>query len=231
MADLISCRGLCHTYRTGQVLTHALRQVDLEIEEGESVAITGPSGCGKSTLLAILGLLDSPAAGHYCLLGRDVRGLSPGARAAVRNRLFGMVFQSFWLLSDRSVLDNVALPLRYRGRVSRRARRQRAMEALERVGMGHRARHRPSRLSGGEQQRVAIARALVGDPRLILADEPTGNLDSRNARAVFDLLEELNREGVTLVFVTHDETLARRAARRVRLLDGRVVEDSGRVPA
>ncbi len=231
MPPLISCRGLCYSYRTEEVVTHALREVDLEVQEGEMVAITGPSGCGKSTLLALLGLLETPAAGRYCLLGRDVRGLGAATRAAVRNRLLGMVFQSFWLLADRSVLDNVALPLRYRPGIGSRARRAQAMAALERVGLAHRARHRPSRLSGGEQQRVAIARALVGGPRLILADEPTGNLDSGNAAAVFDLLAGLNRDGATLVYVTHDEALARRAPRRVRLLDGRVVGDTGQVPA
>jgi putative ABC transport system ATP-binding protein len=206
-----------------QVETHALSEVSLEIHRGEYVTVAGPSGSGKSTLLSILGLLDSPTAGRHWLKERPVETLDPDARARIRNREIGFVFQSFNLIGDLTVFDNVELPLTYRG-MMKVERRRRVQEALEKVGMAHRMRHYPAQLSGGEQQRVAVARALGGRPAVLLADEPTGNLDSKNAEAVMELLGELHREGATIVMVTHDPRYAEYAQRTVHLLDGRVVD-------
>ena len=222
---LIELSALTKVFLTEEVETHALAGVHLQIHRGEYVSIAGPSGCGKSTLLSILGLLDSPTDGAYVLDGTPVHDLTLSARARIRNRQIGFVFQSFNLIGDLTVYENVELPLTYRGtRSSERAERVRA--ALERVGMGHRARHLPSQLSGGQQQRVAVARALVGEPSILLADEPTGNLDSRNGETVMDLLRELHRGGATICTVTHDPRYARHADRTVHLFDGRIVEET-----
>jgi putative ABC transport system ATP-binding protein len=222
---LIELSALTKVFLTEEVETHALAGVHLQIHRGEYVSIAGPSGCGKSTLLSILGLLDSPTDGAYVLDGTPVHDLTLSARARIRNRQIGFVFQSFNLIGDLTVFENVELPLTYRGtKSSERAERVRA--ALERVGMGHRARHLPSQLSGGQQQRVAVARALVGDPSILLADEPTGNLDSRNGETVMDLLRELHRGGATICTVTHDPRYARHADRTVHLFDGRIVEET-----
>jgi putative ABC transport system ATP-binding protein len=222
---LIQLEGLTKVFYTDEVETHALAGIHLTIERGEYVAIAGPSGCGKSTLLSILGLLDSPTEGAYQLNGRAVQDLDFGERARIRNREIGFIFQSFNLIGDLTVYENVELPLTYRG-MRAAERRERATKALERVGMGHRAKHLPSQLSGGQQQRVAVARALVGEPSILLADEPTGNLDSRNGEAVMSLLRELHRAGSTICMVTHDTRFARHADRSVHLFDGRVVEES-----
>jgi putative ABC transport system ATP-binding protein len=219
---LIRLRGLDKVFDTEQVQTHALAAVSLEIARGDFVAITGPSGCGKSTLLSILGLLDAPSGGEYWLNGRDIAGLGRAARAQIRNDEIGFIFQSFNLIADLSVEENVELPLTYRSAIGRDERRRRVGEALERVAMAHRARHYPGQLSGGQQQRVAVARALVGEPAILLADEPTGNLDSHNGEAVMSLLEDLHRGGSTLCMVSHDTSFAARAGRVVRMLDGRI---------
>jgi putative ABC transport system ATP-binding protein len=211
-------------FYTDEVETHALSGVHLEINQGEYVSIAGPSGCGKSTLLSILGLLDSPSEGSYQLNGKPVQGLSLSDRARIRNREIGFIFQSFNLIGDLSVYENVELPLTYRG-MSSAERRKRANAALEKVGMAHRAKHLPSQLSGGQQQRVAVARAVCGDPLILLADEPTGNLDSTNGEAVMDLLRELHRGGATICMVTHDPRFARHADRSIQLFDGRVVDE------
>jgi len=211
-------------FYTDEVETHALSGVHLEINRGEYVSIEGPSGCGKSTLLAILGLLDSPTEGAYRVNGAPVEGLDHADRARRRNREIGFIFQSFNLIGDLTVFENVELPLTYRGTTAGE-RVKRVREALEKVGMSHRARHLPSQLSGGQQQRVAVARALVGQPSILLADEPTGNLDSKNGEAVMELLRELHREGSTICMVTHDPRFARHADRSVRLFDGRIVEE------
>jgi putative ABC transport system ATP-binding protein len=203
----------------------ALNRLSLEIGPGEFVALLGPSGCGKSTLLSILGLLDSPTEGTYVLNNQPVQSLDLGQRARIRNREIGFIFQSFNLIGDLTVFENVELPLTYRGMKSAE-RAQRSKEALERVGMAHRAKHLPSQLSGGQQQRVAVARAIVGQPSIMLADEPTGNLDSKNGEAVMDLLRELHRAGATICMVTHDPRFTRYAERTVHLFDGRVVEES-----
>jgi putative ABC transport system ATP-binding protein len=222
---LIQLEGVKKIFYTDEVETHALAGVHLEITKGEYVAIGGPSGCGKSTLLSILGLLDSPTEGRYLLNGNSVEGLDLSSRARIRNREIGFIFQSFNLIGDLNVFENVELPLTYRGmRSSERAKR--VNEALEKVGMAHRARHLPSQLSGGQQQRVAVARALVGDPLILLADEPTGNLDSRNGEAVMELLGGLHQNGATICMVTHDERFARHAERTVHLFDGCVVEET-----
>jgi putative ABC transport system ATP-binding protein len=221
---LIKLEGLTKVFTADEVETHALAGIHLEIREGEYVAISGPSGCGKSTLLSILGLLDSPTEGAYLLNGRPVQGLSAAERARIRNREVGFIFQSFNLIGDLTVYENVELPLTYRG-VGAAERRERVQRSLERVGMGHRAKHLPSQLSGGQQQRVAVARALVGQPKVLLADEPTGNLDSRNGEAVMELLRDLHRAGSTIVMVTHDVRFARHAERTVHLFDGRVVSE------
>jgi putative ABC transport system ATP-binding protein len=222
---LINLEGLTKVFYTDEVETHALSGIHLTIDRGEYVAIAGPSGCGKSTLLSILGLLDSPTEGAYQLNGRAVQDLDFGERARIRNREIGFIFQSFNLIGDLTVYENVELPLTYRG-MRATERRERVTKALERVGMGHRSKHLPSQLSGGQQQRVAVARALVGEPSILLADEPTGNLDSRNGEAVMTLLRELHRAGSTICMVTHDARFARHADRTVHLFDGRVVEES-----
>src|SRR6476661_5609583 len=221
---LIKLEGVTKVFYTDEVETHALAGIHLEIRNGEYLAIAGPSGCGKSTLLSILGLLDSPTDGTYVLNGRPVANLSAADRARTRNREIGFIFQSFNLIGDLTVFENVELPLTYRG-MKPAERRTRVEEALERVGMAHRARHLPSQLSGGQQQRVAVARAVAGQPSILLADEPTGNLDSKNGEAVMDLLAELHRGGATICMVTHDTRYAEHAQRTVRLFDGRVVEE------
>jgi putative ABC transport system ATP-binding protein len=225
-AGLIRLEGLGKVFYTDEVETHALSDIHLEVRKGEYVAISGPSGCGKSTLLSILGLLDSPTGGTYQLNGTPVQSLGPAQRSRIRNREIGFVFQSFNLIGDLTVYENVELPLTYRG-MKGSERKERAMRALERVGMGHRAKHLPSQLSGGQQQRVAVARALVGEPSILLADEPTGNLDSRNGEAVMELLRDLHREGATICMVTHDPRYARHADRSIHLFDGRIVEEQG----
>jgi putative ABC transport system ATP-binding protein len=226
---LIRLENLVKVFETDEVETHALSNIHLTIDRGEYVAIAGPSGCGKSTLLSILGLLDSPSSGSYVLNGRAVQDLDAGDRARIRNREIGFVFQSFNLIGDLTVYENVELPLTYRG-MPAADRGERVKSALERVGMGHRARHLPGQLSGGQQQRVAVARALVGQPSILLADEPTGNLDSRNGEAVMDLLRELHRGGSTICMVTHDPRFTLYAERAVHLFDGRVVDESAEKP-
>jgi putative ABC transport system ATP-binding protein len=222
---LIKLSGVTKVFLTDEVETHALEDVHLEIKRGEFVSIAGPSGCGKSTLLSILGLLDSPSDGDYHLNDRPVQDLTPGERSRIRNREIGFIFQSFNLIGDLTVYENVELPLTYRGMGSTE-RKQRVMEALEKVGMSHRARHLPSQLSGGQQQRVAVARALAGNPAVLLADEPTGNLDSKNGESVMQLLSDLHREGATIVMVTHDERFTRHAGRTVHLFDGHIVNET-----
>jgi putative ABC transport system ATP-binding protein len=228
-SPVIDVSDLTKVYMTDEVETHALTGINLRVSEGEYVAIMGPSGCGKTTLMSILGLLDAPTSGTYDLAGSPVAKLDAAQRARFRNRNIGFVFQSFNLIGDLSVYENVELPLVYRGGVSRAERRRRVAAALESVGMSHRMRHYPAQLSGGQQQRVAIARALVGDPQILLADEPTGNLDSANGEKVMDLLAALNSGGATLVMVTHEPRYAARAKRIVRLFDGQIVaEQEGR---
>ena len=220
---LIRLEAVTKVFYTDEMETHALAGVHLDISPGEYVSIAGPSGCGKSTLLSILGLLDSPSEGNYWLNGRSVESLKLGERARIRNREIGFIFQSFNLIGDLTVWENVELPLTYRG-MRATERRQRVNEALDRVGMAHRAKHLPSQLSGGQQQRVAVARALAGHPLILLADEPTGNLDSANGEAVMELLRDLHRDGATVCMVTHDPRYARHADRTVQLFDGRIVE-------
>src|SRR5512136_1191902 len=221
---LITLKGITKVFYTDEVETHALSGVHLQIERGEYVSIAGPSGCGKSTLLAILGLLDTPTEGRYALNDQPVASLGHAARARIRNREVGFIFQSFNLIGDLTVYENVDLPLTYRG-LRPAERKERALEALEKVGMSHRMKHYPSQLSGGQQQRVAVARALAGRPSILLADEPTGNLDSKNGEAVMELLRDLHREGATICMVTHDLRFARHAERTVHLFDGRIVEE------
>jgi putative ABC transport system ATP-binding protein len=224
--SLIHLDSVTKVFFTDEVETHALAGIHLEIKSGEYIAIAGPSGCGKSTLLSILGLLDSPTEGRYVLNGKEVADLPLSERARVRNREIGFIFQSFNLIGDLNVYENVELPLTYRGMKSTE-RKERVMAALEKVGMAHRAKHLPSQLSGGQQQRVAVARAVAGSPSILLADEPTGNLDSKNGEAVMELLRELHREGATICMVTHDPRYARHADRSIHLFDGRVVEEDG----
>jgi putative ABC transport system ATP-binding protein len=212
-------------FYTDEVETHAVAGIHLEIRQGEYVSIAGPSGCGKSTLLSILGLLDTPTSGAYLLNRQPVENLGHAERARIRNREVGFIFQSFNLIGDLTVYENVELPLTYRG-MNTADRKQRVNEALEKVGMSHRVNHYPSQLSGGQQQRVAVARALAGKPAILLADEPTGNLDSKNGEAVMSLLHGLHREGATICMVTHDPRFARNAERTVQLFDGRIVEES-----
>ena len=221
---LINLDGVTKVFYTDEVETHALAGIHLEIAQGEYMSIAGPSGCGKSTLLSILGLLDTPTEGSYMLNGRSVADLPLSERARVRNREIGFIFQSFNLIGDLTVYENVELPLTYRGMKSAE-RKERVMAALEKVGMSHRAKHLPSQLSGGQQQRVAVARAVGGSPSILLADEPTGNLDSKNGEAVMELLRELHREGATICMVTHDPRYAQHAERSIHLFDGRVVEE------
>ncbi len=223
--SLIRLDGVRKVFFTDEVETHALSGIHLEIQRGEFVSIAGPSGCGKSTLLSILGLLDSPTEGEYWLNAKPVAKLTLSDRSRIRNREIGFIFQAFNLIGDLTVYENVELPLTYRGMGSGE-RKKRVQEALERVGMAHRMKHYPSQLSGGQQQRVAVARALVGSPSILLADEPTGNLDSRNGEAVMDLLRELHRDGATICMVTHDPRYARYAERTVHLFDGRIVEET-----
>ncbi len=222
---LIRLEGVSKVFVTDEVETHALANIHLEVKKGEYVSIAGPSGCGKSTLLSLLGLLDSPSDGKYWLNGRAVESLKLGERARIRNREIGFIFQAFNLIGDLTVYENVELPLTYRGMPSAE-RKKRVQRALEKVNMSHRMKHYPSQLSGGQQQRVAVARALGGDPLILLADEPTGNLDSANGEAVMELLRELHREGATVCMVTHDPRYARHAERNIHLYDGRIVEES-----
>ncbi len=222
---LIHIKGLTKVFVTDEIETHALSGIHIDIQRGEYVSISGPSGCGKSTLLAILGLLDTPSAGTYTLNSTPVQQLKLSERARIRNREIGFIFQAFNLIGDLNVYENVELPLTYRG-MSSSERRERVHQALQRVGMSHRIKHYPSQLSGGQQQRVAVARALSGDPSILLADEPTGNLDSQNGEQVMELLRELHRNGATICMVTHDERYARHADRSIHLFDGQVVEEN-----
>ena len=223
--NLIQIEDLTKIFYTDEIETHALSGVHLSIGRGEYVAMSGPSGCGKSTLLSIIGLLDTPTSGKYQLNDQPVENLDFAARARIRNQEIGFIFQSFNLIGDLTVYENVELPLTYRQRMPSAERKARVMEALERVGMAHRLRHYPSQLSGGQQQRVAVARALGGKPSILLADEPTGNLDSRNGEAVMQLLQDLHREGATICMVTHDPRFAKHAQREVHLFDGKVVAE------
>jgi len=223
--SLIVLDGVTKVFVTDEVETHALSGIQLDLKKGEYLSIAGPSGCGKSTLLAILGLLDSPSEGSYVLNSKPVQSLKLAERARIRNREIGFIFQAFNLIGDLTVYENVELPLTYRGMPSAE-RKKRVQEALERVGMSHRMKHYPSQLSGGQQQRVAVARALGGDPAILLADEPTGNLDSANGEAVMNLLKDLHRNGATICMVTHDPRYAQFADRTIRLFDGRIVEES-----
>ncbi len=223
--SMLKMEALQKIFYTDEVETHALSDVHLNINKGEYLAISGPSGCGKSTLLSILGLLDSPTDGNYWLNGQPVSNLKASDRARIRNREVGFIFQAFNLIGDLTVYENVELPLTYRGMPSSE-RKQKVQDALERVGMAHRMKHYPSQLSGGQQQRVAVARAVCGEPSILLADEPTGNLDSSNGEAVMELLNELHRGGATICMVTHDPRYAEYADRSVHLFDGRVVEET-----
>lgn len=221
---LISLDGLSKVFYTEEVETHALSNITLGIKSGEFVSIAGPSGCGKTTLLSILGLLDSPTGGAYLLDGEPVENLTASQRAKIRNQAIGFIFQAFNLIGDLTVYENVELPLTYRG-MPGAERKERVQEALERVGMAHRMSHYPSQLSGGQQQRVAVARAIVGKPLILLADEPTGNLDSKNGNAVMELLHELHDDGATICMVTHDPRYAHTAERAVHLFDGQIVDE------
>lgn len=218
---LVDLRAVSKVFLTDEVETHALSGVDLELREGEYVSVSGPSGCGKSTLLSILGLLDTPTAGEYRLAGESVANLKPAQRARIRNRRIGFIFQAFNLIGDLTVYENVELPLTYRG-MGAGERKERVQRVLDRVEMAHRAKHYPAQLSGGQQQRVAVARALAGDPSVLLADEPTGNLDSKNGEAVMELLREVHQGGATICMVTHDPRFETQAQRIVRLFDGKI---------
>jgi putative ABC transport system ATP-binding protein len=222
---LIQLEGVSKIFYTEEVETHALANVHLEVQEGQYLAIAGPSGCGKTTLLSILGLLDTPTGGSYLLNGHSVANLSASDRARIRNREIGFIFQAFNLIGDLTVYENVELPLTYRDDMSSAERRDRVHAALERVGMLHRVKHYPAQLSGGQQQRVAVARAIAGKPSVLLADEPTGNLDSTNGEAVMELLRELHRDGATIIMVTHDPRYAEHAQRTIHLFDGQIVRD------
>ncbi len=221
---LIKLDGIKKVFLTDELETHALSEIHLQLMKGEYVSISGPSGCGKTTLLSILGLLDTPSGGTYTLAGHSVQSLTPSERARVRNRQIGFIFQAFNLIGDLTVFENVELPLTYRG-MNSADRKKRVTDALESVGMGHRAKHLPSQLSGGQQQRVAVARAVGGQPSILLADEPTGNLDSTNGEAVMELLRDLHRGGATICMVTHDARYAQHADRIVHLFDGLIVEE------
>jgi putative ABC transport system ATP-binding protein len=225
---LIKMEGVKKVFYTDEVETHALEEIHLEIQKGQYISIAGPSGCGKSTLLSILGLLDSPTDGHYWLNGQPVSKLTISERTRIRNREIGFIFQAFNLIGDLTVYENVELPLTYRG-TGTAERKQKVQRALERVGMAHRLRHYPSQLSGGQQQRVAVVCALVGDPLIFMADEPTGNLDSKNGEAVMELLRDLHRNGATICMVTHDERYANFAERNIHLFDGRIVDETREV--
>ena len=222
---LISLRDVGKVYLTEDVETHALSGIHLDIRKGEYISISGPSGCGKSTLLAILGLLDTPSHGSYDINGRAVGSIGANERARIRNKEIGFIFQAFNLIGDLTVFENVELPLTYRTGLNKAERKKKAQAALDRVGMAHRLKHYPSQLSGGQHQRVAVARALVGDPSILLADEPTGNLDSKNGEAVMLLLDELHSAGATICMVTHDPRYADFADRKVFMFDGRVVDE------
>lgn len=222
---LIKMEGVSKVFYTDELETYALAAIDLEIKKGEYLAIAGPSGCGKSTLLAILGLLDSPTEGNYSLNGQAVSSLKISERSRIRNREIGFIFQAFNLIGDLTVYENVELPLTYRG-MAAAERKEKVQRALERVEMAHRAKHYPTQLSGGQQQRVAVARALVGDPMILLADEPTGNLDSKNGDSVMDLLREIHRSGATICMVTHDTRYAGHAERTLHLFDGKIAADT-----
>jgi len=222
---LIKMEGVSKVFYTDELESHALSAIDLEIKKGEYLAIAGPSGCGKSTLLAILGLLDSPTEGNYLLNGQPVSSLKLSDRSRIRNREIGFIFQAFNLIGDLTVYVNVELPLTYRG-MTAAERREKVQHALERVEMAHRTKHYPGQLSGGQQQRVAVARALVGDPMILLADEPTGNLDSKNGDSVMDLLRDIHRSGATICMVTHDTRYAGHAERTLHLFDGRIAADT-----
>lgn len=222
---LIKMEGVSKVFYTDELETHALSAIDLEIKKGEYLAIAGPSGCGKSTLLAILGLLDSPTEGNYSLNGQPVSSLKLSDRSRIRNREIGFIFQAFNLIGDLSVYENVELPLTYRG-MAAAERKEKVQRALERVEMAHRSKHYPAQLSGGQQQRVAVARALVGDPMILLADEPTGNLDSKNGDSVMDLLRDVHCSGATICMVTHDPRYAGHAERTLHLFDGRIAEET-----
>jgi putative ABC transport system ATP-binding protein len=222
---LIEIEGLTKVFYTDEIETHALSGVHMKIDKGEYVAISGPSGCGKSTLLSIIGLLDTPTGGSYTLNAHAVENLNFSQRSRIRNQEIGFIFQSFNLIGDLTVYENVELPLTYRSGMSSTERKRRVQESLERVSMAHRIRHYPSQLSGGQQQRVAVARALAGSPSILLADEPTGNLDSRNAEAVMELLQNLHKEGATICMVTHDPRFAKHADRQIHLFDGKVVAE------
>jgi putative ABC transport system ATP-binding protein len=226
---LIKMEGVSKVFYTDELESHALSAIDLEIKKGEYLAIAGPSGCGKSTLLAILGLLDSPTEGNYSLNGQPVSSLKISDRSRIRNREIGFIFQAFNLIGDLTVYENVELPLTYRG-MAAAERKEKVQRALERVEMAHRTKHYPAQLSGGQQQRVAVARALVGDPMILLADEPTGNLDSRNGDSVMELLRDIHSNGATICMVTHDSRYAGHAERALHLFDGRIAEDTNAAP-
>ena len=223
--NMIEIEDLTKVFYTDEIETHALSGVHLSIKRGEYVAMSGPSGCGKSTLLSIIGLLDTPTSGRYTLNGKGVANLDFGDRSRIRNQEIGFIFQSFNLIGDLTVAENVELPLTYRAGMPSAERKRRVQESLERVNMAHRMRHYPAQLSGGQQQRVAVARALAGSPSILLADEPTGNLDSKNGEAVMKLLQELHQEGSTICMVTHDPRFAAHAERQVHLFDGKVVAE------
>lgn len=224
--SVVEMRGIGKVFRTGAVENHVLTDIHLDIRRGEFISIAGPSGCGKTTLLSLMGLLDTPSHGELRVVGHAVAGLGRRERAILRNQHIGFVFQSFNLIGDLTVAENVALPLTFRDDVGRRERADRAAEALASVGMAHRMHHHPAQLSGGQQQRVAVARALAGDPAILLADEPTGNLDLRNGEVVMALLSRLHASGRTICMVTHDERFGFVADRMIRLLDGQVVDES-----
>jgi putative ABC transport system ATP-binding protein len=226
MKTLIKLTNLKKVFATDEVETHALSDINLEVKQGEYLSISGPSGCGKSTLLSLLGLLDTCSGGSYNLNGHDVVDINGKQRAAIRNKEIGFVFQSFNLISELTVSENVALPLTYRKDLSKNQRTELVTAALEKVDMAHRTKHYPSQLSGGQQQRIAVARAIAGNPSIILADEPTGNLDSKNAELVMGLLDKLHAEGATICMVTHDPRGAKRAERVIKIFDGRIVSDS-----
>jgi len=228
--SLLKLDSVAKVFQTDDMETHALQGIHLNVTKGEYLSIAGPSGCGKSTLLAILGLLDSPSSGTYVLNGTAVQSMKLSERARVRNREIGFIFQAFNLIGDLTVYENVELPLTYRGMGSAE-RKKRVHEALERVGMSHRVKHYPSQLSGGQQQRVAVARAIGGDPAIMLADEPTGNLDSANGEAVMELLSDLHKNGATIIMVTHDPRYAKCADRQIHLFDGRIVEETSAAQA
>lgn len=228
---LIEMQGIKKVFYTDEIETWALDDINLTIDSGEYVAISGPSGCGKSTLLSVMGLLSSAAEGKYYLNGTELAGLKPQEQARVRNQDIGFIFQAFNLVGDMTVFDNVELPLTFRSGLNRKQRKDMVMEALEKVDMAHRVKHHPAQLSGGQQQRVAIARALAGNPKVLLADEPTGNLDSRNADMVMDILSNLHQKGSTIVMVTHDPRSAEQAKRKIVLFDGKVVEDAPAIVA